>query len=313
PPLVPVSVSWLNLGSIPLRAGKPATAAVTTPGGDAASTWNMAGDAGPADQSAERVFFLEATEDRTVEEMPAPVGPANIAELLAAWVQPWLAEAGVPIWIGVSLLWFGCTTLHGCRFQHLLRYAKRAPRSIQQQTQALAAQMGLKDCPGVWLVPGALSPMLWFAGRSLRLLFFARLLDQLDGEQRATLLVHELAHYRRGDHWLRLLEMLVTGLFWWHPVVWWARHELHEAEEHCCDAWVVWTLSGADRAYATALLQTVAFVSQSQCPLPAAASGIGQVRHLRRRLTMIMQGKTARSLSWTGVLAIMGLGVLLLP
>src|SRR5438105_7432978 len=71
PPLVPVSVSWLNLGSIPLRAGKPATAAVTTPGGDAASTWNMAGDAGPADQSAERVFFLEATEDRTVEEMPA--------------------------------------------------------------------------------------------------------------------------------------------------------------------------------------------------------------------------------------------------
>ena len=87
PPLVPVSVSWLNLGSIPLRAGKPATAAVTTPGGDAASTWNMAGDAGPADQSAERVFFLESTEDRTAEETPAPVGPANIAELLAAWVQ----------------------------------------------------------------------------------------------------------------------------------------------------------------------------------------------------------------------------------
>jgi hypothetical protein len=34
---------------------------------------------------------------------------------------------------------------------------------------------------------------------------------------------------------------------------------------------------------------------------------------LRRRLTMIMQGKTPRSLSWAGFLAIVGLGVLLLP
>jgi hypothetical protein len=224
-----------------------------------------------------------------------------------------MGEVGVPIWLGVSLLWFGCTVHNSYRFQRLLRFARRAPASLQEQARTLAARMDLKDCPTVWLLPGAVSPMLWSMGGKPRLLFPKKLLDHLDREQRATLLVHELAHYRRGDHWLRFVEMLVVGLFWWHPVVWWARHELHEAEEHCCDAWVVWTLAGADRAYATALLQTVAFVSQSRCPLPAAASGIGQVRHLRRRLTMIMQGKTPRSLSWAGFLAILGLGVLLLP
>src|SRR5207253_11039399 len=164
-----------------------------------------------------------------------------------------------------------------------------------------------------WLVPGAVSPMLWAIGRFPRLLFPAKLLERLNDEQRATLLAHELAHYRRRDHWVRLVELLVSGLYWWHPVIWWARHELHEAEEQCCDAWVVWTLADADRAYATALLQTVAFVSQARCPLPATASGVGQVRHLRRRLTMIMQGKTPRSQSWAGFLAVLGLGLLLLP
>src|SRR3984893_17856362 len=139
--------------------------------------------------------------------------------------------------------------------------------------------------------------MVWAIGGVPRLLFPARLLDCLDDEQRQALFVHELAHVRRRDHCVRLLELAVMALCWWHPVVWWARRELHEAEEQCCDAWVVWACAGAARAYALALLQTVAFFSKTRVPLPMAASGTGQVTHLRRRLTMIMQAKTPRSLS----------------
>jgi hypothetical protein len=75
----------------------------------------------------------------------------------------------------------------------------------------------------------------------------------------------------------------------------------------------VWALGGAGRPYALALLQAVAFFSQARPALPATASGVGQVTHLRRRLTMIMQGTTPRSLSRTGLLAVLGLGLLLLP
>jgi len=316
PPLVPVSFSWLSLESIPLplRAGQAGSPAPESAPPDASFALKdgQAEPAGPT--SVLQYVWVLGGDEAAPTRQPVTAGlPGNLAELVHAWVLPWMGEVGVPIWLGVSLLWFACTLHNSYRFQRLLRFARRAPASLQEQARTLAARMGLKECPGVWLLPGAVSPMLWSMGGKPRLLFPKKLLDHLDREQRATLLVHELAHYRRGDHWLRFVEMLVVGLFWWHPVVWWARHELHEAEEHCCDAWVVWTLAGADRAYATALLQTVAFVSQSPCPLPAAASGIGQVRHLRRRLTMIMQGKTPRSLSWAGFLAIVGLGVLLLP
>ncbi len=155
--------------------------------------------------------------------------------------------------------------------------------------------------------------MLWAISKTPRLLFPAELVKQLHPDQRATLLMHELAHLRRRDHWIRILEVVVLGLYWWHPIVWWARRELREAEEQCCDAWVVATLKDADRAYATALLQTVAFLSRTPGALPVVASGVGQVRHLRRRLTMIMQARTPRSLSWVGFLTVLGLGLLLLP
>ena len=67
------------------------------------------------------------------------------------------------------------------------------------------------------------------------------------------LLLHELAHLKRRDHWVRWLELVVAGLYWWHPVVWWARRALREAEEQCCDAWVVWAMPDRSRTYASCL------------------------------------------------------------
>src|SRR5262249_42277581 len=151
----------------------------------------------------------------------------------------------------------------------------------------LAVRLGLKQCPGVWLVPGCVSPMLWSLGRELRLLLPIDLLDRLGDEQRATLLAHELAHCRRRDHWVRGLELLVLGLYWWLPLLWWAGGELQQAEEECGDAWVVWALPRPARAYATPLVEPLDFLSGTRPAVPLIASGVGHVRLVRRRLTMI--------------------------
>jgi hypothetical protein len=155
--------------------------------------------------------------------------------------------------------------------------------------------------------------MLWAVGCSPRLLVPTDLLAVLSDEQLDTLLLHELAHLRRRDHWVRVLEFVVMGLYWWHPVVWYGRRELREAEEQCCDAWVVSTLPGAGRTYASALLDTLDFLSTAQAAVPPLASGLSHVVDLKRRLTMIMCGNTPRSLSWPGCLAVVALGLTLLP
>jgi hypothetical protein len=155
--------------------------------------------------------------------------------------------------------------------------------------------------------------MLWAVAGAPRLLLPALLWARLSTAQQQTLLVHELAHLRRGDHWVRRLEMVVLGLYWWHPVVWWARYAVQEAEEQCCDAFVVRTLPDRAADYAAALLETVMFLSPPRTALPVGASGAGSARLLRRRLLMILQARTARPLPWHMRAALLGCAAVLLP
>jgi hypothetical protein len=195
----------------------------------------------------------------------------------------------------------------------LLRHARLAPVQLQKQAHRLARKVGLSAAPAVYLVPGRLSPLLWSCFGAPRLVLPAALLEQIDDDQRATLILHELAHLRRRDHWVRALEFVTMCLYWWNPVVWFARRELREAEEQCCDAWVVSALPQANRTYATALVETIDFLSAAPATVPLLASGVGPISDLKRRLTMIMRGTTPRTLSWRGVLVVCGLGAFLLP
>jgi beta-lactamase regulating signal transducer with metallopeptidase domain len=217
------------------------------------------------------------------------------------------------VWVLGSAGWFFLAARRVARFQGMLRHARPAPPPLRHRVGRLARRLGLAECPGVWLVPGRVAPMLWAVGGPPRLLVPAELLRQVGPEQQDTLLLHELAHLRRHDHWVRALEFLALGLYWWHPAAWLARRQLREVEEQCCDAWVVSLLPGAGRAYALALVETLDFLSDARPAAPLLASGIGQVSDLKRRLTMIMRGTTPRSLGWGSTLALFGLGALLLP
>lgn len=251
---------------------------------------------------------------RACEPVPAPPQEMPVAAPVAAatgwsWRWPqWAAAA----WLTGTACWFALAGVRIGRFHRLLRYGRPAPVRLQEEAVRLAGELGLGWCPKVWLVPGRISPLFWTLGGRAWLVVPEALLDGLSAAERAGLLAHELAHARRHDHWVRWLEFVAVGLYWWHPVAWWARHELHEAEEQCCDAWVVWLRPTAARAYAKALLLTVEFLD-ARSVLPAGASGIGHVRNLKRRLTMIVRQPWCPRLPWPVQLGVVLLGFFVLP
>ncbi len=199
----------------------------------------------------------------------------------------------------------------------LLRDVQPAPADLQARVSAVARQLQLRRVPTTWLVPGRIPPMLWTLGGRARLLVPSELWPDLSGSQQTALIAHELAHLRRKDHWIRWLDLAVAGLYWWHPVVWWARRGLREAEEQCCDAWAVWATPRGSRSYAAALLAALEFVSGAPTAGVAAAaaviSGRGHVSFLKRRMRMIVQARTPKALSWAGRLGVLGLAALILP
>lgn len=227
------------------------------------------------------------------------------------------ADIGIPLvfalWLAGSLVWWTLAAVRLRKFQRWLRQARPASADVQEQARRLAVLLGVRRCPPVAFVSAPLSPLLWALGFSPRLLLPSDLWPRLGAEQQDTLLAHELAHLRRGDHWIRHLELLVLGLYWWYPVVWWARRRLQEAEEECCDALVLAVVPDAASAYAAALVETVAFLSQARAAVLVGASGAGQVPLLKRRLTMILTETSARKPSRLAFWIVLGLGALLLP
>jgi hypothetical protein len=67
------------------------------------------------------------------------------------------------------------------------------------------------------------------------------------------------------------------------------------------------------RSYGSALLEAVDFVSTYRPMRPALAAGLGEFRHLKRRLLMIKQGTVSRALSRTSLVAICGAAAFALP
>jgi bla regulator protein blaR1 len=220
----------------------------------------------------------------------------------------WTASA----WLGGTVVMLLVSGLRIRRFQRLIRSAKPATEEEREWLETLACGMGLRRVPEIFWVRARVSPLVWPLGRP-RLIIPRDLWKTLDGPQRSTLVVHELAHLKRGDHLVRFLELVVTALYWWHPLLWLIRQSLRDAEEQCCDAWVVWAFPEAAKSYAETLLDTLDFVHRSSQAEPLLASGLGKVPHLRKRLTMIMTGTTFRVLGVRGALGLLALAGVMLP
>ena len=54
-------------------------------------------------------------------------------------------------------------------------------------------------------------------------------------EQVEALIVHELAHIRRHDYLVNLLQAAVETVLFYHPAVWWVSGRIRAEREHCCD------------------------------------------------------------------------------
>jgi beta-lactamase regulating signal transducer with metallopeptidase domain len=264
--------------------------------------------------------------ERQVSIAPTPAAPAPVSTSIAtpSSIQPakwWRLAAPLfaAAWLAGGLLCLSVALIRVFRFSHALRWAIPASAAVQARADALARSVGLDHAPIVQFIPGPLCPMLWPVGRSARLLVPCALWDRLDSIQRDTVLIHELAHWARRDHWVRWVELLATSLYWWLPACWMARRQLRRAEEQCCDAWVMWAMPGSFQHYANALLEAVEFVSMpadrpsAVTAVPALASGMGQFNDLKGRLTMLKHGNISRALSLGGLTAVFGLGALLLP
>jgi beta-lactamase regulating signal transducer with metallopeptidase domain len=233
----------------------------------------------------------------------APAAPAPVR-----W-REWLPAAALLAWLAGALVVAGRQLRHALRVLRLVAGARPAPPWLEALVRELAGELAVRP-PHVVTLPGLAGPLVWGLGRP-RLLWPEGLGGRLTEAGRRAVLVHELAHLRRRDHWVGWALLAGACVWWWHPLFRLVRRRLAREAELACDAWVVAALPEARRAYAEALLE----VCQGR-PREAAAPALGaagMARDLERRLLMVMRGEAPCRLSRRVLLGVGVLALLALP
>lgn len=168
---------------------------------------------------------------------------------------------------------------------------------IKQRVQILESSLATIPTVIGWLKPVILLPTAALAG--------------LSPTQLEAILIHELAHIRRLDYLVNLLQTLVEILLFYHPAVWWVSRRIRIERENCCDDVAV-TVLGDARGYAIALTRMEEL--RGEVPtLAVAASGGSLLNRIRRLLSPVPTSRA--SVSWVGLalavsmLAIVGMSL----
>ncbi|MCC6355588.1 MAG: carboxypeptidase regulatory-like domain-containing protein [Verrucomicrobiae bacterium] len=99
-------------------------------------------------------------------------------------------------------------------------------------------------------------------------------------QQIEAILAHELAHIRRQDYLVNLLQMLVETVLFYHPVVWWLGRRMRQLREECCDDLALAVVR--DRALYARALSGLVEIQRSAVAASVAAGGGSLLRRIRR-------------------------------
>lgn len=112
------------------------------------------------------------------------------------------------------------------------------------------------------------------------------LVDRLSVAELDSILAHELAHIKRWDYLINLLQRIAQAVFFFHPAVWITGRQLSIERELACDDWAL-KMTGEPRRYATCLTKMIETLHPAR-PL-ALATGIIFGKHvISRRIEMIL-------------------------
>ena len=144
----------------------------------------------------------------------------------------------------------------------------------------------------------------------------ARLITLLSRHQLEAVLRHEWTHHRRGDLFVNWLQILVTVVWWFHPVLWLVNRSLRLVREECCDDRLLARREVCDEVYCETLLEVARSAGRrDRTPTPLTVSMADGQHPLAARLERIMDSRLRRSdrLGAGGIAIAMVLALVLLP
>jgi len=164
--------------------------------------------------------------------------------------------------------------------------------AVRDALSQLAARLGVTRPVAILKSTLVQTPILIGFLRPL-ILAPAAVLAGLSRADLEAILAHELAHVRRHDYLINLLQAAIDTLLFYHPAVWWVSRQLRQERENCCDD-VAAAICGDCRAYARALVSIEELRPPGNSLALAATGGDGPLSQRIQRLLGKSNRRAAR-------------------
>ena len=224
---------------------------------------------------AVRLAFPFSLESRVSLVPPAAAAPQQIVQTLPAAQQVWVtapaqtatvstaaaaASAGIAWTSLLPVLWIAGIAV-------MLLYAAVSFYRLHRQVR-ISAPAGKRvyvcDSINTPFILGIVNPKIYLP-------------SDLDESTAASVLAHERAHLRRGDHLWKPLGYLLLSIYWFNPLCWVAYLLFCRDVEQACDEAVIRSMNPQQKKnYSAALLACATARSVRVCPLAFAEVGVKQ-------------------------------------
>jgi uncharacterized protein (TIGR03435 family) len=206
-------------------------------------------------------------------------------------VMPWL----VMTWfVGATAL-----SLHligGCVLASRMKSSavREAPVAWRETLDILKARMGV-SAPVRMLVSATVQVPTVVGWLTPVILFPVGMLTGLAPDYVKALLAHELAHIRRRDYLVSVVQSIAEAMLFYHPAVWWISSQIRMERELCSDDAAV-AVGGDALAYVRALAGLESSRARQGAPLLAANGG-----SLSNRIARVLGQSRTAAFSLPGV------------
>jgi len=254
-------------------------AMVAAPAIAAVGYWRQDNTLSPA--AANSAITLEAASAAAASSLgrTVPSPTATPGAFSREWLEPWLPFVMLAWSAGALLL--ALHLLYGwARVRHIQRTATAiTSHYAQDMMRRMSSRIGVRQ--RLRLVESALVEVPSVIGFVRPAIIVpVSVLANLPPAQLEAILAHELAHIRRGDYFMNLLQSVVEVLLFYHPAVWWVSKQIRVEREHCCDDVAAGLSDRVEYAHALVSLETL------RAEMPALAMGatggelLGRIRRL---------------------------------
>jgi len=269
-------------------------------------------DHAEATKPEDSTFSAEIPQVHPYQSNPEPAAP-TVSALSELEGLTWQAVVFIIWFLGVAAL--SILLIYRMFFvRRLIAQSEPSKNRYAEILDQCCQQLGVKRKTELRLSGKLQSPAVCGFFRPV-ILIPAGLLEKLSPDKLRAVLIHELAHIKRGDLWVNCVQTFLQIIYFYNPLVWLANAVIRRIREQAVDEMVLVTLGDGAKDYSNTLIdiaETVFFKANLSLRLIGV---VESKKALRRRIRHMLNRpipKNAR-IGILGLITVLAIGAVLLP